>query len=314
VSTALPPRTQARPRIGLVGCGNWGKNILRDLVALGASVVVVDRSSRGEVNARSGGADMVVENLEDMPDVDGAVIAVPASAHARVVDALIPRGFPLFVEKPLAVDAEACDRIVAAAAERVFVMDKWRYHPGIECLAAIARSGELGPVVGLETVRVGWGNPHSDVDGIWVLAPHDLSIALEILGQIPAPKAAVADRTSAGATGLTALLGEDPWLTLRVSTRSLHRQREVRLLCRGGVAVLGGGWEDHVELAIGNLEDGAEPVRERRRVSSELPLLLELQAFLRHLAGGRTPRSTAAEGAWTVRTIGELRRMAGING
>jgi predicted dehydrogenase len=139
-----------------------------------------------------------------------------------------------------------------------------------------------------------------------VLAPHDLAIALEILGELPEPRAAVADIGEGGLEGLVGLLGERPWQRLEVSVRSPERRREVVLVCEQGVAVLGDGYSDHVLVR----RDGAEEP-ERRQISNELPLLRELRAFVEHLGGGPPPRSSAAEGALVVRRIAELRALAG---
>jgi predicted dehydrogenase len=194
----------------------------------------------------------------------------------------------------------------------VFVMDKWRYHPGVELLRDIARSGEFGAVVGLETVRTGWGNPHADVDGIWHLAPHDLSIVLEILGFIPEPRSARADRTDGAVAGIVGLLGEDPWVGIEVGTRSVRRIRSITLRCQDGVVALMDGYADHLEILTGYPLHDREPEPVRRPFAFEMPLRRELQVFLDHLGGGPPPRSSAAEGAMIVATIARLRELAGV--
>ena len=176
--------------VGLVGCGNWGRHILRDLVALGCRTTVVARSQESRARAGEGGAVSVVETVADLPGVAGVVIATPSTTHAGLIEALLPRCVPVFIEKPFTNDAEAAARLAAAAPERLFVMDKWRYHPGVEALRDIARSEELGPPVGLRTTRVQWTASHADTDVAWHLAPHDVAIALKVLGAIPEPRAA----------------------------------------------------------------------------------------------------------------------------
>lgn len=298
--------------VGLVGCGRWGRHILRDLVTLGARVIVVLPSERNRSAAIEGGAEAIVDAVDQLPDVAGIVVASPTTTHASVVRALLPRGVPVYVEKPLTDDAKAAHELATAAAGRLFVMHKWRYHPGVEALAEIAASGEIGEVVGLRCTRIGWGNPQGDVDGIWLLAPHDISIALEVLGHIPPPRCAVAERVGGAVTGVVALLGDHPWLAIEVSTMARVERREVRLIGSEGIATLADAYADSVVVTRGGDHAGVARRDEVRPISTELPLLRELRAFLRYLAGGPPPKSSAAEGADEVQAIAEIRRLAGL--
>lgn len=292
--------------VALVGCGRWGQHILRDLIDLGCAVVVADPSDAARAHAAAAGA-AVTRDAQELPAVAGLVIATPTATHAAVLETLLPRGVPIFCEKPLTADGRSAAALAAGAGERLFVMDKWRYHPGVELLRDLARSGALGPVRGLRTTRVGWDNQHLDVDAIWILAPHDLSIAHEILGELPTPRTAVGERINGCAVGLLAVLGGDPWLTIDVSVAPGERRREVRLSCRDGVAVLPDAYSDHVEI----LRPHAAP--ERCPLSSEMPLRRELRAFLAHLDGGPPPKASAADGAAIVHTLERLRGMAGLD-
>jgi predicted dehydrogenase len=305
---ARPARaaTVSRPHVALVGCGRWGRNILRDLLELGAAVSVVDPAAEARAAAAAAGARAALVGLDALGAVDGAVVATPTSRHAAAIEALLPRAVPVFCEKPLTADPPAAARLAAAGAGRVFVMDKWRHHPGVEALAALARSGELGPVAGLRTTRLG-GRGHDDVDAVWTLAPHELSIALEVLGGLPAPRAAVAERRGRDAVALLGVLGESPWHVFEVAGDAAEWRREIRLHCRDGVAVLAGA--ESSALAI-RRHDGTV---ETRALEREWPLRRELRAFLAHLAGGPPPRSSAAEGAAVVATLAALRRLAGLD-
>lgn len=303
-----------RHTIGLVGCGEWGRHILRDLASLGCQVAVVAQSEATRQNAVQGGAAGLYARINELPPVDGVVVATTTSSHAAVIEELLPLDVPIFVEKPMTSDAASAIRLAGRAPDRLFVMDKWRYHPGVELLAQIVRSSELGPVLGLRTTRVGWGLPHPDTDAIWILAPHDLAIALELLGRVPPPRSAVADRWDGRPTGLLAVLGRDPWFVFEVSARDRKRRREIRLLCRDGVAVLSDSYDNHVQIARGPAHDSDEASHvEDRPISTELPLLQELRAFIAFLDGGPPPRSSAAEGAAIVQTIADLRSLAGLD-
>ncbi|MGH3134480.1 MAG: Gfo/Idh/MocA family protein [Gaiellaceae bacterium] len=295
--------------VGLVGCGRWGTHILRDLVSLGCEVPVVARSKASRARAGEGGAAAIVGEIASLPAVDGIVVATTTSTHAAVLEEALERGVPVFCEKPLTDDPATAARLAARAPDRLFVMDKWRYHPGVAEIAAIARERRLGQVSGVRTLRVGWDIPHDDVDPVWVLAPHDLAIGLEVFGAFGRPDAAVAQWRGGGAVHLSGLLrGDGWWQALEVSGRAAERRRTIELFCDEGVVVLGNGWDDHVTV----FRDGPSgAVEERIETPGELPLLAELRAFVGHLAGGPPPRSSAAEGAAIVSTIAELRRLAG---
>ena len=238
----------------------------------------------------------------------GVVVATSTGAHAAMVEALLDRDIPLYVEKPLTDDVAAARRIVERAGERVFVMDKWRYHEGIQALKRIAVDQELGGVRGLRATRVSWGNAHLDTDVVWTLAPHDLAIYQEIVGPLPPPRAALEHRVGGELAGLFGLLGHDPWLALEVSAQH-EKRRETRLHCDRGVAILAGGYADHVKILRSDGSVG-EPVIERRVISQAMPLLEELRAFVAHLNGGPPPRSSADDGLAVVETLAALRRMA----
>ncbi|HEY0395683.1 MAG TPA: Gfo/Idh/MocA family oxidoreductase [Candidatus Elarobacter sp.] len=300
--------------IGLIGCGRWGRNILRDLRALGARVAVAEHRAENAAAARAGGAAVVVDSASALPRVDAFVVATPTSTHADVVLQLAATGLPVFCEKPLADDERAAERIAELAGDRLFVMDKWRYHPGVLALAAIARSGELGPVQGVVTRRLGWGNPHVDVDVAWILLPHDLSIALEILGELPVPLAATAEWDDDGLLSLEGVLRGAAWHRFEVGARSPQPIRSVEVRCRDGVATLDGAYEDAVRIqrTVGALRGAAAGASERRAFVPAMPLLAELRAFLAFVAGdGPPPKSSAADGARIVRAVAELRALAG---
>jgi predicted dehydrogenase len=288
--------------------------VLRDLRALGAAVHVVARSEGSVAAAREGGAASVVARAEDLPPVAGALVASASSSHAAVVEALLPRGVPLFVEKPLTMDAASADRIAAAGAGRLFLMEKWRYHPGVEALRGLARSGALGPVLGLRTTRVQWGGRHADMDCIWTLLPHDLSIFQEVVGPLPPVAFAAAETAEGAATGLDLRLeGEGPWLQAAVSARSPVHRRVVALHGRDGVAVLEDAYAKAVTVWRPRPGGGyGDPLREDLPLRGEMPLLAEVGAFLRFLEGGPPPRGSAAEGAAAVRRISEARALAGL--
>jgi predicted dehydrogenase len=290
----------------LVGCGRWGRNILRDLALIGRTTVVVDTSAEALAAAKPF-AWATRRNLDIDEHVAGVIIATPATDHVATIERLARLQVPIFVEKPLASRTEDAERVVALTENRLFVMDKWRYHPGIEALGALARSGELGPVRTMRTWRLGWGHSHEDVDPIWNLLPHDLSIVLEILGFVPPAVHATAERERDRVWGMTARLGPDPLCVLEVSARRAEHRRRIEVVFDAGVAVLDGDRDTLIQIRS---NDGDRTTD----VGDEPPLKRELEAFVGHLDGGPPPKSSGRDGVAVVRRISELRRLAGLDG
>ncbi|MCX7286828.1 MAG: Gfo/Idh/MocA family oxidoreductase [Rhodobacterales bacterium] len=296
-------------RIGLVGCGSWGRLILRDLITLGAKVAVASPSPQSRATALGLGASSVHVSVADLPLLDGYVVATPTTIHAEVIEALIPTGRPIFTEKPMTNDPAAADRIVARAGERVFAMDKWRYHGGVLQLAELARSGALGTVLQVQSWRLDWENRHDDVDAAWVLLPHDLSIALEILGFLPRLRFATGVATFGRNREISAFLQDDTGPRVGIEISSCHpiNRRSVVVIGTEGSAQFGGSYDDVVLL---RRHDQPE---KRLPIASGMPLLAELRCFVDHLRGGPPPKSTASEAALVVRRIAEIRAMAGLD-
>ncbi|MBP9837744.1 MAG: Gfo/Idh/MocA family oxidoreductase [Proteobacteria bacterium] len=302
--------------IGLIGCGRWGKFVLRDLLALNCKVSVVARSELSKENAKAGGATKIVSAIAELNNVDAFVVCSTTTTHYQVILEIINRfgNKPIFCEKPVASSLTEARDLENRAPDNIFVMDKWRYHPGILALKDIVDNNSLGKVVGIQTVRVAWGSPHLDVDSIWILMPHDLSIVLEILGYIPDVTSAVADFNEDQVYGVTAILGKSPWVMSTVGARSIEYQRSVKLFCEYGVAELSDSYAE--ELIVVKSHENMnfdKPVVEKLALSKDMPLLEELKAFIKFVGGAKAPKSSLAEGVQIVQRISEIRKLAGIN-
>jgi len=301
-------------RVGLVGCGRWGRNILRDLVAFGARVEVVTLAATQD-DARALGAAAVHATLEALPPQDGYLVAVPTVGHAAVVEALLPRGRPIFCEKPLTPSAAETRRLAERAAGRVFVMHKWRYHPGIVALAGLLASGTLGQPLALQIRQFGWGHAHGDVDAATILLPHALSMTLHLLGGLPPLRTAHGTVPGRPDGGLLALLGAHdgaaPQVLLEYSVVQPDQRRSVLLVGSAATAQLGGSYDEALLLRLG---PPAAPVTERRLpFEASLPLEREVAAFLAHLAGGPPPLSPLADELAVAQRLDEIRRAAGLS-
>ena len=292
-------------RIGLVGCGRWGANILRDLNSLGCRVHVVARSHESLDRASSYGTVVIHRSVEQLPaDLDGVVVATPTSTHHSIVLELLARQkCAVFVEKPLTNSrSRALEIMKEAGSARVWVMDKWRYHPGIEALATMARRHTYGRLLGVETVRVQRGNPHPDVAPIWTYLPHDIAILNEILGPTILT-AAIGDQRGTHALALfRAEAG--PWASIDFSSVSAQKRREVHAYFESATVSLLS--ERDYEFEIHDLERD-EWSKQGFAPEMPMPLLTELSKFVAFIAGdGVQPKSDIIDGLHTVETIEEI--------
>jgi predicted dehydrogenase len=290
-----------QPAVALIGVGRWGRHILRDLTALGCEVHVVARSESSIAHAREHGAKSIAASVVELPEVSAGVVASLTSVHAESIDALAAHtAGPIFSEKPLTADVEQARRLVNAYGERLFVMDKWRYHAGILKMAELAKSGELGEIQGVSLRRVTMRNPHPDVSTVWTHIPHDLSIAYEVLGEVPPLRTAVGERVAGQLRGATAILGDSPWVQLETSDCAPDHRREARVVGTDAAVILDGGWADHVTVRNFRGEDV------QIATPGELPLMAELRAFVDHVKGGPAPKSSAQVGLTIVERIQEI--------
>ncbi|HEY3149450.1 MAG TPA: Gfo/Idh/MocA family oxidoreductase [Dongiaceae bacterium] len=298
-------------RIGLIGCGAWGRHILRDLKSCGAVVHVVAPSDVSQQNAVAHRADSIVMTMADLPPVDGYVVAAPTSLHAGIIEALLPTGRPIFTEKPMTADPGSARRIAEAAGDRVFVMQKWRYHPGIERMRQEIANGNVGDVLAIHIQRWGWGNPHSDVNASWILMPHDLSIVLHWLGGIPPVRLVRPTVPGPIERALIACLGEPggPPITIDMSSVAPEHRRTFTIVGSKASLELRDSYDTAIRVRRGAPGDPAATA-ESIEIGQDMPLLLELQAFLAHLDGGPPPMSSAREGLLIVERTAEIEAAA----
>ncbi|HEX6119473.1 MAG TPA: Gfo/Idh/MocA family oxidoreductase [Dongiaceae bacterium] len=298
-------------RIGLIGCGAWGRYILRDLKACGAVVHVADPADAARHNAAGQQADSIVDDFARLPAVDSYVVAAPSSLHARIIEALLPSGRPIFTEKPMTADPASARRIAEAGADRVFVMQKWRYHPGIERMRQEIAGGGIGDVLAIQIHRWSWGTPHRDVSPIWTLMPHDLSIVLHWLGDIPRLRFVHGTHPGAVGTGLIAQLGErgGPVITIDMSIAAVEHRRNFSVIGSRACMELRDSQGAAIRMRRGPPGD-AMAAAESIAIGQEMPLLLEVQAFLAYLDGGPPPMSSAREGQLIVERTAEIEAAA----
>ena len=303
-------RTRNPLTIGLLGCGVWGRRILDDLCALGARVQVVDADATARANAMAGGAADALPTISQADACDGWVIATPASAHLASLRLLAGSGVPLLCEKPLCVDLAQAREIETLGLVDCHMLDVWRYHPAVQKLGELVRSGALGTPRGLRSTRINWSSPRTDVDSLANLGPHEISIFREVFdGAWPEPASAFFERGADGAICSAWLRWQGgPWMLSELGNRSPQRKRELRLHGEDAVALWDADSPATLVLARGIADSRLEASeREVIPLDGDMALRRQLLAWLRWISGdGPPPRSDLADG---IRAVASIERM-----
>lgn len=180
-------------RIAVVGVGYWGPKIVRNLNSLPQTSVTLLADldpNQLKLAARATPGVRTTTCLDEVwaADVDGIVIATPVRTHYALAKAALLAGKHVLVEKPLTTDVAEAEELVALAQSRrltLMVGHTFVYNPAIYQLRELALGGELGHIYEINLERLNLGLFRSDIDVIWDLAPHDVSILLYLLEQEP---------------------------------------------------------------------------------------------------------------------------------
>ena len=186
-------------QIAQIGVGYWGPNLLRNLVANKRCKVsrVVDLSpERREYVRGLYPAVKVSGDVEDVicdPEVEAVVIATPVASHFDLVTRALAAGKHIFVEKPMARSVAEVDEIGRLATEKnrvAMVGHTFLFNSAVRYIKKLIDTGELGDIRYIYSQRLNLGKIRSDVDSLWNLAPHDVSIIQYWLGD-PKPLSVV---------------------------------------------------------------------------------------------------------------------------
>lgn len=180
--------------IAMVGLGYWGPNLLRNFSELSGCKVKaccdLNENILNKVKTQYPGISTTksYSSLLDDPEIHAVIIATSAVTHHDLAKEAILRGKHVFVEKPLTLDVPKAEELVKLAQQnkvKLMVGHLMEYHPAIDMLKEIVKSGELGDIFYLYSQRVNLGKIRKDENALWSLAPHDISIIMYLLEAEP---------------------------------------------------------------------------------------------------------------------------------
>ena len=194
VKRKTPLDGDKRATVAVIGCGYWGPNLVRNFNQLPISRVkyCCDLDAARLKHMKTLYPNVVAtdrfQDVIDDPQVDAVAIATPVSTHHPIAKACLEGGKHVLVEKPLASSIAEAESLIAAADKNsrvLFTGHTFVYNAAVQKMRELVEAGELGEIYYISGIRVNLGLFQEDINVIWDLAPHDISILNHILGCEP---------------------------------------------------------------------------------------------------------------------------------
>lgn len=185
-----------KANIAVVGCGYWGKNLVRNYYELDSLTCICDSDSNNikaitdKYEVESRGFDQLLKS----DDVDGVVISTPAETHYKLAREVLLSGKHVFVEKPLSLDYEEASELVKLAETKGLVLmvgHLLQYHPAFMRMRDYVKQGNLGELQYIYSNRLSFGKLRKEENILWSFAPHDISMILSVVNSEPTEVSAV---------------------------------------------------------------------------------------------------------------------------
>jgi predicted dehydrogenase len=317
------------PSVAVIGCGYWGKNLVRTFHQIGCLKTVCDVTRAG----RDSAADLapgvqVMSSFREVleSNLSGVVIATPAETHYELVRQSLEARKHVLVEKPLALTYQEGAELVNLAEDQnriLMVGHVLEYHPAIVRLNQLVRDGVLGKIHYISSNRLNLGKVRREENILWSFAPHDIAVILRLIGTMPFQVAAyggsyvqpnIADVT------VTHMLF-DNGVRAHIYVSWLHPFKEQRLVIVGSkkmasfddVAKQLVFYDQRVELQAGQ----PVPIKGQGEVvdfADDEPLLLECQAFLKSIVTSQPPLTNGRSGQRVLQVLQAAQRSLVMNG
>lgn len=315
---------EAKLRVAVIGCGHWGKNLVRDFAGLGAlgGIVEANPATRDALVAQHATHALTLDEALSDPAIAGVVIAAPAESHFEIARRALEAGKHVYVEKPLALTVKDGAALVKLASERglqLMVGHLLQYHPAFIALKAFVASGAIGRLTYVYSNRLAYGILRREEDVLWSFAPHDLSMILSLAGEEPTHVSAFSSPTLHPTIGdfCQVQMGFTNGIKAHVFCSWLHPFKEQRLVVVGerGAAVFEDSarnpadklkhyahsvdWQNGIPKAVKAADEGGVPLP----YGDSNPLKDECRHFIDVITSGKAARTDGAEGLRVLRTL-----------
>jgi len=306
--------------VAVIGCGLWGRNIVRNFYNLGAlhSVCDLDKENLNMINELYPEI-YTTDNFSELlsnPEVKAMCIVTPSHTHFKIVKQALLAGKHVYVEKPISTSSAEAKELKELAEQmdvKLLVGHLLLYHPAVNRLKMLVAEGHLGKIKYVQSDRLNINYFKNDRSVMWDLAPHDVSMIAHITGKAPlrvlnAVGVASEFENICDITHLT--IEFEDGVIGQVSDSWIHPQKRVTLLVRGekATAIL----DDTIQEGKLKVYDNKKGSQNEIEVFDYLeiePLKLECQHFLNCIENDKTPRSDGENGYMIVKILESAEEM-----
>ncbi|HUL69305.1 MAG TPA: Gfo/Idh/MocA family oxidoreductase [Gemmatimonadales bacterium] len=328
----------SRLKVGVIGAGAWGKNHVRTcaLSSEAELVGVCDSSpeTRKQLAKQYPGIHLTDDAGDLLGRVEAVIIAAPAKAHAELGLQAIEAGIPALIEKPFALTVRDAEKLADHAEKKgvpLLVGHLLEYHPVVERLRTLITEGTLGEIYYLYAQRVNLGQVRPDENALWSFGPHDVSVALFLLGEGPVRVAAQGhsylQRGIEDVVFLNMTFASGVIAHVQMSWLDPHKERRLTVVGSKQMAVFD-DMAPREKLRI--YDKGVNRPPEYRSYGESLtiregdifiprlpnvePLAVQFQHFVQVVRGQQQPRADKLDGVRVVRVLDAASRSLAAGG
>lgn len=306
-------------KVGVIGAGAWGKNIIRNLAELGALAAIAETDPARRREFETGYPEAATGSVDELlaSDIDGVAIATPTPTHHDLATQALRAGKDVFIEKPMTPDS-ATARALVDLAERenrvLMVGHLLLYQPAITWIREFVASGELGELFGIRHERLTLGRARSVENVLWDIGVHDIAVLLYLVGQAPEHirasghhmlKLGVEDEVHVHFEFASGVRGNlhSSWLWPETTRQTIVRGARGMLVYDEveQTVTLHRKW---IDTGLQNHDEGSEVVHR----GHGQPLRLEMQHFLDRMADRQAPLSSGMSALAVIETLERVTR------
>lgn len=314
-------------KVGIVGLGNWGKNLFRVFLEMEESwiVTVCDLKQENLDYAKAKCESLIVtKNYSDIlnnPDIQAVVIATVGKEHYPLAREALLAGKHVFIEKPMAFcsgEAQELIKIAGDKERKIMVGHLLLYHPAVRKLKEILDSGSMGEIYYMYSQRVNLGIIRKDENSLWNFAPHDVSVILYLMDEVPyavnATGKAYVQKELEDVVFVTLHFPSGKIAHIHISWLDPHKIRKLTIvgsekmvvfddmeatekirIYDKGIAKIGDSYADAITLRFGDIHIP--------RIDLKEPLLIECQHFVECIEKDMKPLTDGQNGLTTVKVL-----------